>query len=114
MFSSLLTKTVVIQSGVENTDRYNNVILDWSAPDEVCARAWVAQLKKKTFGAEDLNQRDAVTTSLVAFFEPGTPIDAYKRVVVDGDVYQVDGAPDLASTPRGVHHLEVHLDRVAG
>lgn len=114
MFDDLLTRNVTIQTASTTVDRYNNTILDWTAPTETPAKAWIAQLKKRSFGAEDFTQRDAVTTSLIAFFSPDTPITAYDRVVFDGAAYDVDGAPDIAWTPAGAHHIEVHLGLLAG
>jgi len=35
------------------------------------------------------------------------------EVLVDGLRYQVDGRPDVLRTPRGIHHVEARVRRVA-
>ena len=42
------------------------------------------------------------------------PITAQNRVVIDGTVYEVDGEPNRAWTPRGEHHVEVKLKAISG
>lgn len=107
---ALLARDVVIQTGTPTTDRYNNTTLDWSAPRERQAKAWLAQQST----IENHQQRDATVTSVSATFEVSAELDARERVVVDGQVYEVDGLPNVAHTPRGPHHVEASLKAVVG
>lgn len=108
--ANLLTRTVTILTPGTTTDRYNNIVADWTAPTERSARAWFAQQTS----TEDHTQRDAQVTEGTATFAPDVGLSASDRVVVDGATYEVVGVPNVAWTPRGPHHVEAHLRAVVG
>ncbi len=56
---------------------------------------------------------DRRSTRLVMYLHPGAELDGNDLVVKDGRTFEVEGAPYLASTPRGAHHWEVTLREVA-
>ena len=57
---------------------------------------------------------DRIIADALLFLGPATAITGRSEVTVDGKRYQVVGRPAELRTPRGVHHLEVHLRRVDG
>lgn len=57
---------------------------------------------------------DRIVADALLFLPAGAPITGRSEVTVDGKPYQVVGRPAELRTPRGVHHLEVHLRRVDG
>lgn len=108
--ATLLVRDVVIQTAGTTVDRYNNTIADWSAPTERSAKAWLAQ----TENGEVFDHRDATVWSFTATLDITAELQPYERVVIDGQVYEVVGRPNVAHTPRGPHHIEATLRRCAG
>lgn len=71
-----------------------------------------------------LQQRDSVElvdgelrtiTNLFLFLPAAAAGETFTdEVLLDGLRYQVVGQPDVLRTPRGVHHVETRLRRIAG
>lgn len=106
----MLCQQVTILTPAAATDRYGNVAADWSNASSRQVMAWVNQ----TGSTEDLINRDSTTTVGICYLPPGDPIAATDRIQVNGRTFQVDGQPNTADTPRGVHHIEVRLRDVEG
>lgn len=101
---------VTILRPATSTDRYGNVIPDWTGATSTAVDAWISQRASTEAEAG----RDTVATTLGMFVDADVDIEAGDRVVVDGETWEVDGRPLRARTPRGVHHLEVGLRTVTG
>ena len=103
-------------------DRYNEaaaeVILDYDNPaDTTAALVWLEQLAAE----EVLDGRDAQVTHWRLFGSSSLPISAISRVVADPPEYEmpsttfeVEGTPNVLSTPSGPHHVEALLKLVTG
>jgi hypothetical protein len=91
-------------------DAFGDPQPDWTSPTTLSTKAWFADLPS----IEVLEGRDAVSTTSVINLPAGTPITAFDRVRIFGRIYEVNGEPMVAWTPRGEHHREVLLNRVTG
>lgn len=107
---TLLTRDVVIRTPGSLTDRYGDTIDDWTGATDTCVKAWVAQVAT----SESHDHRDGTISNVVATFFLDAELTVRDRVIVDGETYEVEGAPNVACTPRGPHHLRVQLRAVAG
>lgn len=56
---------------------------------------------------------DVVLSDYRLFLEPGVTIDTLDQVIVDDVTYDVAAPPTVERSPRGAHHLVVHLIRRA-
>jgi hypothetical protein len=116
------TTPVTVVNPSAGTDRYNEAaaeaILDYTHPsgtsDEM---VWLVQENV----TELLDGRDAQVTRWRMFGRAAMPISAVSRVLVDPPEYEmdvstfeVDGTPNVVSTPAGPHHVEVLLRLVTG
>lgn len=105
---------VIVRAGA-TSDRYNPASSrpDWGTATRTTVQAVVEQ----SASAEDLDSRDTVTSSWRLYSLPGVDLDltAYDRIEVDGQTFEVDGAP-AHFTGRGgsVHHVEARLVEVTG
>lgn len=110
------TPVTIVTPGVK-ADRYNEAsaetVPDWDNPaDEVASMGWLVQ----TSADEILGGRDATVTRWQLFLPADAPISAFNRVIVDAfdSPLEVDGMPNVVSTPAGPHHTEVVLRVVEG
>ena len=111
--ATLMVRAVDILAPGWRTDGYGDEIQDdWTNPITVSVSGWVAW----SSSFEVLDGRDAVATNLSLTLPAGTVITAMNRVRLDGqdDLYELDGEPMSAWTPRGEHHIECMLKRVLG
>lgn len=100
--------TIVTPASVE--DQNGDLRPDFDNPvSSKAAMGWLTQSST----SEQLGERDVVTTGQQLFLAAGTTITSIDRVQVEGKVFAVDGDPHRAKTPRGEHHVEVSLRRVA-
>lgn len=102
---SLLVHPVTIITPGTTTDRYGSPALDWSTATSVETLGWFHQRSS----SETNEGRDSLLNTCGLTLYPDEQIDAYCRVLFDGTLYDVDGTPVVARTPRGAHHLEVSL-----
>lgn len=103
--SSLLVHDVTILRASSNTDRYHNAAKDWASPTTVTVKGWIA----RTSANEERGEREAEVSGWVLYLLPETTISGADRVGWNGLVFEVDGPPNHAWTPRGEHHIEVPL-----
>lgn len=103
--ATLLVHPVVIITPGSRVDRYGNDVPDWDAATSVSTRGWFRQRSS----AETNEGRDSIVTQAGVTLAADEQIDAYCRVQIFGVLYDVDGTPVVARTPRGAHHLEVSL-----
>lgn len=100
----LLTQTAtVISREPVGVDEYGNPT---EGPE---IRASYPARLEQTDSAELLADRDTVTTRWRLFLPAEAVIDAWARVEVDGELFDVIGRPTLERTPRGPHHVEALL-----
>lgn len=110
MLRSLLVRDVDILTAGVRVDAYGDPQPDWTAPTVTATKGWLGPASS----FEDLNGRDATTTTFPLTLPIDTPVTARDRVRIDGRIYQVDGEPSRSWTPRGEHHVEVALKVVDG
>lgn len=108
--TALLIRQVTILRADETTDRYGNAVLDWSTPTETPTKGWMAQ----SSSTEDTDRRDAAVSTWTLVLGPDEDVTAADRVAVDGTVYELLGAPNVAWSRRGPHHIEATLRLVEG
>lgn len=108
--ATLMVRDVdVITAGIR-IDAYGDPQVDWTLATEITVPGWLAWLSS----IEVLDGRDATSTTLSLTIPAGTPITALDRVRIDGRLYEVNGEPMSAWTPRGEHHVEVFLAVIDG
>lgn len=107
--ASLLSETYqILKQTPAGTDRYNNPEYTFTTASTVRGR--IAQRGSE----EQQDKRDTVITSYVLILPTGVNVNAYDRVRdAAGQTYEVVGAPLVATTPRGPHHLELTLRHIA-
>jgi head-tail adaptor len=101
--AGLLSETAVVVRYADTTDTYGNTVP--GVETRVSYRARLEQLSAD----EIVRDRDTVITDWRAFFPPSADITAYDRIEARGHLFEVVGLPNQHQTPRGPHHLEVHL-----
>lgn len=103
---SLLTQTVTIRrAGTPTTDPEGNTVTTYTG-QTVQGRVEQSQ------SVEVADGRQVVTSWWRAFLPPDVTVEADDRIESDDGVFEVDGRPNVARTPRGPHHLEVRLRTV--
>jgi hypothetical protein len=106
-------ETVTIRRPDATSDRYGNAGPDWSSVTDT-AVAGVA-VAPRLEGEDRTLGRQGVVVGLTLYLPPGSDIAATDRVVVRGDVYEVDGEPgDWRSPHSTAKGIEVAVRRVAG
>lgn len=96
------TPTIVDDNGDQTTT--------WDDATSTRERWWVEQRTT----TEILENRAAVVGDWFGFAAPNSVVTPRARVTWGDLVFEVDGDPWPAWTPRGEHHIEVRLRRVAG
>lgn len=97
--------SMTIQRASATTDRYGDDVADWTSPTTTVVSGWLHDLSS----FESYGNRDTTSVSAQIFLPSGTDITSGDRVVIGGITYEVEGAPNVARTPLGEHHLEVSL-----
>jgi head-tail adaptor len=101
--AGLLSESAEVVRYAATTDVYGNT--QPGAETRVTYRARLEQL-----AAEEITRdRDTVICDWRGFFPATADITAYDRVAARGHLFEVVGLPNQHQTPRGPHHLEVHL-----
>lgn len=101
---------VVVVHPAQEVDRYGNVVAVFGPGSRVSTKGWVSQRSR----SEVLNGREAQIQGWVCFLPAGTVVSGSDRVEWSGLVFEVDGPPLPAWSPRGLHHTEVQLRSVEG
>lgn len=101
MFASFADQTVIVRRAVQVKD-HGTLVADWSqpwtdTPVEDCS--FQPQLLLRN--TEDITHRAAVKGLAQLLMPPGTDITGLDRVVVDGDIYEVEGKPGKWHSPSG-------------
>lgn len=92
-------------------DRRGDLRRDWTAAVETPGlRVWVQQRS----AAELIDATRDEDRSSWLMFSGVNDWQTADRVVWQGRTYEVDGEPNVLETPRGFHHVEAVLLRVAG
>jgi hypothetical protein len=111
MLSNLLNRPCQIvrrgPSGVE--DEYGNEIAGETVVSTVCEL-------QQDMAAEVASHEEMSKTRWRCFFPVSTDIDGTDRVIIDAEVYEVDGEPWAVRNPRTqqMSHVESRLVRVSG
>lgn len=95
------------ESGVDANGFTRKAFDDLTGED---VKGWITQAGS----SEARGDREAQTSTWTLVLPSDVPIAATDRVVWQGVTFEVDGAPNLARTPRGAHHTEVPLRVVDG
>lgn len=103
--------TIVTPSLVE--DNHHDLVPNWANPASATVSAgWLVQ----TSATEETGERNTEVTGWQLFLPADAPITAGDRVITDPETYEkaattfeVDGTPNVVSTPTGPHHTEVAL-----
>lgn len=104
------TTAVTIVTPGSTTDRYDDLVPDWTNPvAEIESAGWLTQVDT----TEEVVGRDAVVTGWMLFLPPSDAITVADRVIANGSIFEVDGDPHYAQTPAGVHHIEARLRYVS-
>lgn len=110
----MLVRDVTILRPATITDRYGDSIPDPNSSHATTTEVlgWLSQ----TDATEPTGPGRALVTltTEILFLPSGTDIEAHDRVEIDGQLYDVDGEPRAAWSPRGEHHIEANLRRVDG
>lgn len=101
--AGLLSETVTVIRYADTTDAYGNTVA--GAETRTTYRARLEQLRTE----ELVRDRDTVIVDWRAFFPAGADITPYDRLEARGNLFEVVGLPASLHSPRGPHHLEVHL-----
>ncbi len=109
-FAGLLVHDVTILTAARAENRYGREEKDWSSATETTAKGWVSQSSR----SEVIDGREAQVSSWVLFLHPDAVLDGLDRVRWEGITFEVDGPPNPAWTPRGLHHYEAPLRVVDG
>lgn len=111
----LTTNAVTIVKAGENTNTYTDRRPDWQFIESFTdTTGWLTQVTT----TEERGAREIVRTGWKLYLAPDAVITAADRVLVaqangcEPLIYEVDGQPHLAQTPRGPHHIECNLKRV--
>lgn len=111
-FDSLLIHEAVV-SRLSDSGERDSVQRPINPDEEI--RTFRCRVEQRS-STEEFNQRDAVTTNYLVFFEAGA-LDHLKstgRFVVDGLTYEIVGRPNPVNDSIGVHHVEVSARVVEG
>lgn len=100
---SLMVHTVTVRSPTYATDDYGNQAKVWG--DGTATRAWVSQRSSVEITAD----RETAISQWVVYLPATVVITADDRVEWGDYVFEVDGNPLPAWTPRGHHHTEAAL-----
>lgn len=108
----LMVRDVTIRRAGTTTDRYGNLLPDWTTATETTTTGWLGVQTRSEEGG----------TRIGALIQGGTlvlddltlDVAGGDRVDIDGITFEVDGPPLTAWTPRGAHHLEVTVRAVTG
>lgn len=101
--AGLLSETVAVVRYAAATDEYGNTQPGAETRVEYPGR--LEQLQTD----ELLMDQDTVITDWRVFLPAGADITPYDRLEARGNLFEVVGLPNEHHTPRGPHHLEVHL-----
>ena len=106
--TSLLVETYeILKQTQTGTDRYNNPEYVFTTAATVYGR--IAQRGSM----EQQDDRDVVVSTYTLILHEGVDVNAYDRIRDSaGQVYEVVGAPLVATTPLGPHHLELTLRHI--
>ncbi len=108
-------ESVTIQTpGSTSTDRYGNTTADWSNPTETVVDGVAVAPRHDRENPGDA--RSAVIVGYQLLMPATASVDAHSRVVVRGEVHEVDGMPGLWRHPMSGWEpgVEVLTRRVEG
>lgn len=109
--TQLLSQQITILTPTATTDTYGNTVADWENATERTVAAYV----RPAPASENVADRNAVTATWQVHTND-LEITALDRVRFDGEVYEVDGQPNVWQVnPRGgVGHTKLLLRRTVG
>lgn len=110
MIDTFFIHDIKIRRPGTTTGRGSDVVKDWSAATDTPAKGWVAQ--RSTDDLRDVRTGDV--SDFVLQCAATVDVRPGDRVVWGSLVFDVEGRPLEAYTPRGEHHTEVALRLVEG
>jgi len=102
--AALLSETATAISYTDSTDEYGNTV----PAGEETRTDYPARFEQLSTD-ETIRDRDTVLVDWRVFLPPDAAITPYHRIEGRGHLFEVVGLPNVHHTPRGPHHLEVHL-----
>jgi hypothetical protein len=108
---TLLVHDIAILRPALGSNRYGDASKDWGTASETDTVGWIARRNESEDRAEG---REAQISEWVLYLDAGADIQGGDRVVWGTTTFEVDGPPNPARTPRGVHHIEANLRLVEG
>jgi hypothetical protein len=105
------SQTVTRLRGVETTDEYHNVDVDWTTPDEEA----IAGCSVQPGGGLQVNDsREAITTLYTVWAPEGSDVVDTDRIRYAGTAYDIDGSIERWDVGSGLDHLMIRLKAVSG
>lgn len=104
----LLPVTVAVATPAAAVDRYGTPVPDWTRATVREVRAWVGA----TASTETADATRDTTTTTARLITNDLGLGGGDRVEWEGRTWEVHGAPLVASTPAGPHHVEALLRAV--
>lgn len=95
---------------VSGTDSYGNNVYSFVKEDvDLC-------VVQPSASSEQLQFADQLTTGITVFFPPNTDLSYIDAIIVDGDVYEVQGTPNEWVSPFSGHvgPVQVQATKVTG
>lgn len=103
----LLSETVTVYTPqYDGVDAYGDI-----QPGTETSASYPARLEQLE-SEEILRDRDTVLADWRLFLPADAAVGPFDRVESDGRQFTIHGDPVEQRSPRGVHHLEIHLKRV--
>jgi len=110
---SFMIEDITILSPANTTNRYNDVIADWSNPIEINTKAWIIQQNSNEPGQG--TRPNQVISDWIMAIRGTVPITSRDRVRYGSLTFEVIGDPRIAKTMIDTsHHKEITLRLVKG
>lgn len=107
-FRTLLAQTAtVIRATSDSFDAYGNPETTW----ETIAEGIPCRIHENS-STETLGDRESIERTALCFLEADTDVTAYDRLEINGETWEVDGAPVTRVGLAAAHHIEANLRQV--
>ena len=101
---------VTIARPAVGADRYGDPTPDWAGAARTSTRGWLARQTTN----EIRDGREEVVSEWLLSLPADTDVAGGDRIEAQGHTFEIVGDPEQAPTPRGPHHIVLHLQSVHG